>query len=326
MTDKYTYVRANTWARARRFSFVYMSLFIILLFFKNSDVASRWVSDGLLLCAKKLIPSLFPFMVISSLVVSSGLGRVISRILKKPVRLLFGLGEECASALLIGWLCGFPLGAKCASELYGNDRITIEEYNRVLCVCSTPSPAFLISAVGSSMLGDKKYGIWLYALSLISALCVGVFLKIKSPVACSSPLCAPPQDGRSGFAKTLTRAVSDAAVGMLSVCAFVVFFSAFLGALEASLSFLALSDTAHSLMFCFFELTSGLSKICSLNSENAFPLCALAVGWSGLSVHFQTMSICGASVAPSFKGYFFSHAARALICLVLGMLVKTICL
>jgi len=256
--------------------------------------------------------------------VSSGLGRIISHIFKAPVRALLGLGEECASALLLGWLCGFPLGAKCASELYAKGRINTDEYNRILCICSTPSPAFLISAVGASMLGSKKYGIWLYALSLLSALCVGIFLRIRRPISHRSCSISSTQEERVGFARSLTRAVSDAGVGMLSVCAFVVFFSAFLGALDATLSFLPLSDTAHSLLFSFFELTSGLSKICTLRSVRVFPLCALAVGWSGLSVHFQTMSICGSTESANFKGYMLSHAARTLICFVLALLADSL--
>jgi hypothetical protein len=51
----------------------------------------------------------------------------------------------------------------------------------------------------------------------------------------------------------------------------------------------------------------------------ALPLCALAVGWSGMSVHFQTISSCSAPV--SFTPYFLAHTARCLICLVLGWLI-----
>jgi sporulation integral membrane protein YlbJ len=326
MTDRYTCSPPKgIWkirVSPKRIAYVYICLFITVLFFKNSDIAAAWVTRGLSLCAKKLIPSLFPFMVLSSLAVSSGLGRMISRILRAPVRVLFGLGEDCACALITGWLCGFPVGAKCACDLYRAKRISYEEYGRVLCICSTPSPAFLISSVGSSMLGDKAYGIWLYAISLLSALGVGVFLKIKAPLGNSR---GPTQQARAlsdmPISRALTRAVTESASGMLSVCAFVVFFSAFIGTLEAYLSFLPLSETAHALVFAFFELASGLASICSLSSPLVFPLCALAVGWSGLSVHLQTVAICDTDTdTPSFKPYILSHTARAVICFLLGCL------
>ena len=319
MTDVRPLSHSNRAARSQGFLYAYMCLFIVLLFFRNSEVAAEWVLRGLLLCAKRLIPSLFPFMVVSSLVVSSGLGASLSKVLRTPIRIAFGLGEECACACLLGWLCGFPLGARCASALYEDGRISAEEYGRVLCVCSTPSPAFLISAVGASMLGDKKYGVWLYAISLASSVIVGVFLKRVSPTSpAPTPLVATKNE-RADFARALTRAVSDAAVGMLTVCAFVVFFSSFVGALENALTFMSASPVARSLLFSFFELTSGLASISALSTPASLPLCALAVGWSGLSVHFQTMAIC-ASVG-SFRGYMLSHAARAAICALLALAV-----
>lgn len=325
MTNKYAKVRpfhhSLGLCNIRVFMSIFMSLFIIILFFKNSQAAAIWVSEGLRLCVGRLIPSLFPFMVVSTLIVSSGLGDMLSGIFQKPFRALFGLGGESACAVILGWLCGFPVGAKCAGELYRDSRISLEEYERVLCICGTPSPAFLISTVGEAMLGSRQSGIWLYALSLLSALTVGIALHIfsrRESAPVNIPAASYATAHSASFAKNLTRAISDSAGGMLCVCAFVVFFSAFLGALEASLSFLALSDTADCLLFSFFELTSGLSRISSSSLPLAFPLCALAVGWSGVSVHFQTMAICG-DRAPSFSPYILAHLVRAFLCFVLGL-------
>ena len=320
MTDAYTAARHSRTGRIARYAYAYMSLFVIILFFKNADVASRWVSEGLALCASRLIPSLFPFMVLSSLVLSSGLGTLLSRLAGAPLSALFGLSRECATPIVLDWLCGFPLGAKCASELYEKDRINHQEYERVLCICGTPSPAFLISAVGGSMLSDKKYGIWLYAISLASAIAVGIFLKLTSPVS-HTPHVQPCEiHCRVPLAKCITGAVLDALSGILCVCAFVVFFGAFLGVLDTALCRLSLPESVHSLIYCVFELTAGLSRICKSWSPASLPLSALAVGWAGLSVHFQTMAICASSgKAPKMRTYILSHVARAAICFLLTL-------
>ena len=305
----------------RRLGFCYMSLFIMILFFKNANAASQWISTGLRLCTEKLIPSLFPFMVISSLAVSCGLGDMVTRVLGKPFRFLFGIEGEGAVAVILGWICGFPVGARCACELYTSSKISKDEYSRLLCVCGTPSPAFLISTVGGAMLGSVRSGICLYAISLTSALLLGVVLKYASPLPKEKREPTPANDQTSSLsvARSITHAVCDSARSMLYVCAFVVFFSAFVGVLRSALSFIALPPVVHSLIFAFFELTSGLSSIIELDTNMTLPLCALAVGWSGMSVHFQTISICSAPV--SFTPYFLAHTARCLICLVLGWLI-----
>ncbi|MBQ9112211.1 MAG: hypothetical protein IJY08_01365 [Clostridia bacterium] len=330
MTNKIAYaqpkpqIQKKTHARNRRLVFCYMSLFIMILFFKNADAAAVWVTEGLALCAGKLIPSLFPFMAVSSLIVASGLGNAAACVFGKPFRALFGIGGEGSVAVILGWACGFPVGAKCACELYASSRISHAEYSRLLCICGTPSPAFLIATVGGTMLGSRTSGLGLYLISIASALILGIILKLIAPIPQSNrePPVTNTAQSSLPLAKVFTRAVSEAAVGMLNVCAFVVFFSAFLGTLESALSFVTVPRSVHALLFAFFELTSGLSAISSISfisSNLTLPLCALAVGWSGISVHFQTIAICSAPV--SFKPYFLSHTARAIICFLLGMLI-----
>lgn len=314
-------VRHKPFSYAKQLGFCYMSLFILILFFKGSETAAVWVSDGLRLCAVRLIPALFPFMVVSSLMLSSDLGGVASRLLGKPFRLLFGISGGGACAVLLGWACGFPVGAKCAGELYELQRIDADEYKKILCISGTPSPAFLTITVGKGMLGSGTLGIWLYAISLVASAGIGIFIKaISSKDGTRIPLTEERAyiPKRIPFSQSFTRAVSESAGGMLCVCAFVVFFSAFLGVLEQTLSFLNMSDTATALMFSFFELTSGLSRISALNTSAVLPLCAMAVGWSGLSVHFQAMAI-GTHRDVSFKPYMLAHIARAGICSVLGL-------
>ena len=313
-------VKKRACVSPRTLAFCYMSIFITVLFFRNAQAASVWVTEGLELCVTKLIPSLFPFMVVSALLIKSGAGRTVFSMLSRPMRALFGIGADSSCALALGWLCGFPVGAKCACELYENGYISKEEYSALLCISGTPSPAFLIGSVGAGMLGSRGLGALLYAVSLASAVIVGVFLKIKIKKYPSPPVGVSSIRSDMPFFQALTRSVSESAVGMLNVCAFVVFFSAFLGALECSLAFLNLSETVYSLVFCFFELTSGLARVCAVNSSYAFPLCALAVGWSGLSVHFQTMSI-GLSENVRFSPYVLSHAVRAAICVVIALLI-----
>ncbi len=332
MTNKYAKARSVTDKRAlpdmRLLTGVFMSLFIMILFFKSSESAALWVSEGLKICAYKLIPSLFPFMAISSLIVSSGLGAILGKMFRAPFNALFGIGGEGACAVLLGWLCGFPVGAKCACELYKDSKLTSAEYKRILCICGTPSPAFLVGTVGDAMLGSSTGGVLLYAISIMSAAIIGIIMRIFGGVASSDPHFPNTNSKRSShfsFANALTRSISDSAGSMLCVCAFVVFFSAFLGVLDSSLAFLNLSELSDCLLFSFFELTSGLSRISSSTFTLSFPLCALAVGWSGLSVHFQTVAICS-DRPPALSNYLLCHLARALICFILAYFFEvTLC-
>ena len=75
-----------------------MSTFCFVLVLRNSDAAVEYMGRGLTLCARTVIPSLFPFMVISELLVSSGAGEALGRLFSGIMRRVFGISGAGASA------------------------------------------------------------------------------------------------------------------------------------------------------------------------------------------------------------------------------------
>ena len=82
---------------------------------QESMAAAR---DGLALCGNVIIPSLFPFFVLSSLVVELGMSRYLGRLLEGVMAPLFRVGGACSSALALGFVGGYPVGARTAIALY----------------------------------------------------------------------------------------------------------------------------------------------------------------------------------------------------------------
>ncbi len=305
-----------------------LGILALLLVIKNADVAIACMSKGISLCVRTVVPSLFPFMVISEIIVSSGATSIIGRPLRTPFRYLFGISENGSVPILLGILCGFPVGAKSAASLYKKGLIKRSEFERILAFCNTPSSAFLINAVGISMFYDKSLGIALYVTSIVSSLLVGLFFNIfkkrkEDPVDSTE---IEPTDTTKADppARIFSNAITSSAASMLNVCAFVLFFSAFMGTLEYFLSAIQISDAAKAVIFSFFELTGGIKKASSLTRGGAL-IAAFAAGWSGLSVHFQIMSLSYYE-GVSFKPYFLSKAVQGIlnilfiwICLSLGI-------
>ena len=296
-----------------RTSFCLICLFFLALLIRNSRIAVGYVTEGLSLCAKTLIPSLFPFMVVSELLISSGITRPIGRLLNRPFHRLFGVGGEGAGAMLLGFICGFPLGAKTAVSLYRRGRIRLADLSRLMTFCNVPSLGFLVFAVGDSLLHSRRLGIELYVVTLVSALLIGIGSKycLRRKEAEVSSL--PPQASASISTMTaLTDAVSSSATAMLRICGFVLFFSALVGILEQILSPLSLSEELSALLFGAFELTGGMSRA-ALCPPAAIPyLCAALAGWSGLSVHFQIISLCE-DTHFSTRVYFLAKGSHGLL-------------
>ena len=107
--------------------------FALLLWPQESTRAAK---DGLMLCYNVILPSLFPFFVLSSLSVDLGFTRLFGRLLEPVMRPLFRISGAGASAFALGCIGGYPVGAKTAVSLYESGQCSRSEAHRLLAFCN----------------------------------------------------------------------------------------------------------------------------------------------------------------------------------------------
>ncbi|MCD8120173.1 MAG: hypothetical protein LUE29_11990 [Lachnospiraceae bacterium] len=127
---------------------------LVLLCFP--ELCVRGAADGLALWLFTLVPTFFPFVFLSNLMVSCGAADDISRFCGRILRPLFHVSASGAYILLMGFLCGYPMGAKLTAEFVNTGRISGDEGCRLLTFCNNPSPMFLVGFVLSDCM-QKPY-------------------------------------------------------------------------------------------------------------------------------------------------------------------------
>lgn len=294
-------------------------LFCMLLFLRNPTIARDAVLRGLRISATNVIPSVFPFLVFSDLLLScGGLPNGATKWMQK----LFRLPASGCTAILLGWLCGFPVGARCAATELKQGPLTQKDAERIVAIASVPSPAFLIGGVGNGLFGNRTIGLFYYGAAISAAAIVG-FLSARRATEDTlqesrSELCAPLPN--EPFSLRLTDAVRRSALAALNICAYIVFFSAISAAAGAVLSRFGAPAVFSAPISCLLELSGGIAEAAALSDPRAATLlCAAAVGWTGFSVHFQTFSVCD---TPSlrFGRYLLCKGLQAVLCLGFAVL------
>ena len=152
---------------------------LLLMIFLLSDpkTASENVKNSISMCLFSLIPALFPFFVLSSLLCGMGVSRTLSRVLSKPFRHVFGVSGDGALPLLLGFLGGYPTGVRTVCTQYASGQITKHEAQRLLLFTGNTGPAFIIGAAGLGIFASVKAGFILYAFHILSALIIGIFCR-----------------------------------------------------------------------------------------------------------------------------------------------------
>ena len=258
--------------------------------------------DGLTLCFNVIVPSLFPFFVLASLVVDLGLAAYLGRAMEGLMRPLFRVSGSCATAVSLGFIGGYPVGARTALQLYEQGLCSKPEAERLLAFCNNSGPAFILGVVGAGVFGDSRVGLLLYLTHALASVLVGLLFRFYGGSGAKRAAAPAPKPIRTvTVPAAFTGAVTRSLQSTLNICAFVVFFSVVLrllsayGALDALAGLLSLlglqPEWARRLVAGLLELSSGVSSLQGgAQLAGRVSMAAFMLGWAGLSVHCQVLS------------------------------------
>ncbi len=259
------------------------------------QAAANGVRRGLALCGSVLIPSLLPFLVLSGFLVRSGLSDRIGRYFGRLTAFLFRLPGCCAPAILIGFCGGYPAGAAAVAELVRTGRLSAADGRRMLLFCVNGGPAFVVNAVGVSLLGSRAHGWLLLGIHWGISLLLGILSRFAAPKEEERP--SPPPSPLSGAA-ALADSVGTACRSLIGMCGFVMAASSALFLTEAA------GAPARWLLplSCLLEVNCGCVAAAAAGAAAPFWL-GWSLGFGGLSVHGQ-IAACAPSLCP-IDGRFF---------------------
>ena len=275
----------------------------LVVFSKSNLLATR---NGLELWANNVVPSLFPFFVITELLSNTNIVYYIGKIFDKIMRPIFNVPGEAAFAFIMGFVSGYPTGGKIVADLRRQGLCTRDEGNRMLAFTNNSGPLFIISCVGISLFGDTKTGFLLLITHILAGITVGMifgfisshnfkFIRLFFPSSRrkreyeSFPKAEPVTFRNLG--SLLAKSINDAISTTLLIGGFIVIFSVVISMLAIfGFNF----NFAEPIMTGLIELTNGVNMVSGIHIKNISQnviLCAFLLGFGGISVLFQVFSM-----------------------------------
>lgn len=251
-----------------------------------SENCSKEALEGLGLCLRVLIPSLFPFMAVSSFIVKSGLSYQLGRPFRGIMKKVFGLNENFAPIILLSMIGGYPVGAKGIASLVESGAANKKEAAKAAMFAVCAGPGFIVNFVGMSIYQNKSAGLIILASQIISVLALGIVINLldrgKNEINAKSEL----KRNFLPISSAIVESAAESSRGILSICAFVVLFSAFTGIFNSIIS----DGIMKNSLLCLLEVCSAVSE---LSKSCPVEFVAFAIGFGGLCVHFQIFSALG---------------------------------
>ncbi len=254
--------------------FVLLTAFFCLIIFSKSS--AELIISALRLCVYRVIPALFPFAVLSSMLICLPVPSFISRAFSR----WFNLSASGSSVFISGLLSGFPIAAINTSKLYGEGKIGKNEAERLLCFTNNASAPFCICVVGVGILKSFKMGVLIYFIITLSSILTAFALKGGGKTE-DMPFVLP--------SVTFGKAVKEGVLSMLTVVGHITLFTLINSALGKVLENIVKNGAVIALVSAFTELSGGIFALSrQISCQNTlFVLCTLASAFSGICVHMQ---------------------------------------
>lgn len=250
----------------------------VLIF--DSKTALWGAQAGLEVCIRTVIPSLFPFFVLSILLNSALMGQrlgflaPLARFLRVPV--------EAMPLIVVGLLGGYPVGAQGVASACKAGSLGRKDGQRMLAFCSNAGPAFIFG-MGARLFDELWVCFLIWAIHIASSWCVALLTP------CNFPRTAALQ---TGCAFTLPQALRKALSVLAAVCGWVVLFRVLI-AFGDRWTLWAVSSEVRVVIIGLVELANGCCALPQIGCIGLrMSVFALLMSFGGLCVAMQTASVC----------------------------------
>lgn len=278
----------------------------MLILILDSQLVFRSAAEGIDMCLKSIIPALFPFLVVSSMI--TGCVCINKKGQSSIITKFMGIPSGTEYLLLLGFLGGYPNGAQNVYQLYDGKNIKRKDAERMLPICNQAGPAFIFGMI-PCLFTSLWIPFTLWVIQIVSALVASAILPGKSRNAAHHCM---------GNSRNVVAALQTAVRTMGWICGWVVLFRIIIVFIEQRV-FAFLPVILQVIIAGLLELSNGIFSLNATHNEFVrFVLTSVFLSFGGLCVLLQTKSVVK---DLSLNVYFLGKVMQLLIAMLLSVII-----
>lgn len=308
----------------KRVKYVVLSLCLVtfaaaIIIYPERYVASCF--EGFALWAECVLPSLFPFIILSLIFIKTGLADRASLPLRRVTGKL-NLPQSAAVCFLLSICSGYPAGSRLLAEFYDNGAVTKDDCDKLAPLCSTSGPLFIIGSVGFKMFGDKLMGFKIFLAHTLAVVIISLIYCKLSKKTVSAPPKAVKSKGNILYDTFYGAVVSVAVAGGFIAFFYVVaqFLQDFniLLPLQKFLRLFMDESAAKAVCLGLAEATTGCRYLIASDCAFKGAIAGFLITFGGVSILMQQLSyLMKTGVKPlKFIAFKFLQATLCFIILL----------
>lgn len=273
-----------------RLLFTALSLYLIVLLLRYPTLSLEYASTGLNLWITKMVPTLLPFMILSGIMIRMDLTEGFVRLLHPLLHRLYGTSKNGSYTIIMGFLCGFPMGARIVGELYETGRLSREESSRLLYFCNNIGPIYFLSYVVPVLAVERPFVPFLimYGIPLLYGLVLCRIVPLFHRTQCQSvrqaTAAAQSKNPCMPLLSAIDASVLSGLIGIAKLGGYMVFFNLL------NIFFVPFQHVSTGLLNvyqCILEITSGIDH----SGQSLYYAILILLPFGGFSCIAQTYSM-----------------------------------
>ena len=284
--------------KLRQIIYTVFFLMMTVLILTNSQKSLYFALNGLNLWFSKMIPTLLPFMILSGIMVRLRLTENFVSLLHPILHPIFQVRKNVTYAMIMGFLCGFPMGARVTGDLLDRKLITKREAEYLLAFCNNIGPVYFTGFVLPLLRREllAPYLVGMYGLPFVYGLILRYTL-FRDMEEDSDQQVESHQKPRTALTllSQIDDAITSSVQNILMLGGYMILFNLF-QLIPEVFSGLLISCVSPSAAICVKKVSLMLAPILEITGglgllQDSMPLWALLVlPFGGLSCIAQTYS------------------------------------
>ncbi len=293
-------------------------LTIIYFMITASNKVIESVNFSISIWKDNLFPTLFPFFVVSSLLLNYGFVDILGNLLSKPMNKLFHLPGCCGFVLAISLVSGFPSGAKYTKDLVENNLITTKQAERLLTFTHYSNPLFILGMIGSILLNNQKLAYLIMIAHIVSGLLVGIIFREKNYYSCENMQKKSNKTSKT-FGQLLTESIMSSLNTMFLLLGIVTIFLIISTIIK---NIVSLPPILSTIVSGILEMTQGVKLASLMQTSELIKIIIITgiISFGGLSVHMQVLGIISEQKIR-YKYFFLARIIHSILAMLLVSII-----
>lgn len=293
------------------------SLFFLVNLIIYRNLVFDTVGFSLNIWITSLLPALFPFFIVSDILINYDVIKYFPKVIRNSIKYLFNVSDNGLVIILLSMLSGFPSNARNIKNMYLDKKITKEEGEHLLYFTHFSNPMFILGTI-PLILNSNKISKYILISHYLANIILGICLRKYNRVNDSNN--SNYKEDKHNFGLVLTTSIRKSLDSVLSILGTL---TVFLIISTLLINFFNLDNTSSLLIKSILELTSGLKELGSYNLLNKylFIISSCILSFGGLSVHMQVINEL-VDTDISYKNYFIGRILQVVLSLGISYLIS----